>query len=245
MKKILLTILSLGFLLSPSFTKAQTFTVTADTVWANVSGSQAVHNDITNTTAPGGLVIKWKCIASDFPATWLVSSVFGICDNQTCWPNTGDVDLWNYATNTGNQHTSNPYTIGTAGTFDLNLDFTSVPVGCHYMKVEMWDGASYTKNVTFVICKVIPSAVQNIANASEPNISLYPNPARDEINVVYEGTDVKNIGVYNIIGKLITVYKVNGRSANLNLENTPAGIYFVKLMNGNGQVVATRKFTKQ
>jgi hypothetical protein len=77
-------------------------------------------------------------------------------------------------------------------------------------------------------------------------VSLYPNPANSEVNVVYdEAADIKSIGIYNIIGKLMTVYKVSGKSANLNIENIPAGIYFVRLLNGQGQVVVTRKFTKQ
>ena len=41
------------------------------------------------------------------------------------------------------------------------------------------------------------------------------------------------------------VYKVNGNSANMSLENMPGGIYFVRLVNSAGNIVATKKFTKQ
>jgi hypothetical protein len=76
--------------------------------------------------------------------------------------------------------------------------------------------------------------------------SLYPNPALNEINVVYDGSaDVKDIAVYNLIGRVMMVYKVTGSSANLNIENIPAGIYFVRLLNTHGNVVITRRFTKQ
>jgi hypothetical protein len=76
---------------------------------------------------------------------------------------------------------------------------------------------------------------------------LYPNPAHNEVNLVYNTTaDIKNIAVYNIIGKVIAVYKVTeNNSANLNLENLPSGIYFARLINSQGNVVVTRKFTKQ
>jgi hypothetical protein len=81
---------------------------------------------------------------------------------------------------------------------------------------------------------------------SANDVLLYPNPANNELNVVYDGSaDIKNIGVYNIIGKLLTVYKVSGASANLNLEHIPSGIYFVRLLNSQGNAVVTRKFTKQ
>ena len=91
----------------------------------------------------------------------------------------------------------------------------------------------------------VPTAVTNINN-QESNILLYPNPAREELNVVFSATaDIKTIAVYNIIGKVLVVYKVTGDSANMNLENIPSGIYFVRLTNSHGDVVVTRKFTKQ
>lgn len=80
-----------------------------------------------------------------------------------------------------------------------------------------------------------------------PEIVLYPNPAINELNVLYDAkADVKNIAVYNLIGRLMTVYKTaeNG-SANLNLEGIPPGIYYVWLINSEGNIVATKKFTKQ
>ena len=136
------------------------------------------------------------------------------------------------------------------GDFHLALNFASATsTGSHYLNVFVQDVTSgiggYSKTMTFIINK-IPAAVTNINNP-ENNIVLYPNPAHDEVNVVYDqGADVKNIAVYNIIGKVLAVYKVtNNTSANLNLENIPSGIYFVRLINSHGDVVVTRKFTKQ
>ncbi|MFI5195872.1 MAG: T9SS type A sorting domain-containing protein [Chitinophagales bacterium] len=104
--------------------------------------------------------------------------------------------------------------------------------------------ATIPANTTDSVIKA-PAAVTNINN-TENEIILYPNPARDELNVVYSpNADVKTIAVYNIIGKVIAVYKVTSAGANLNLENIPSGIYFVRLTNSHGDVVVTRKFTKQ
>lgn len=77
-------------------------------------------------------------------------------------------------------------------------------------------------------------------------IAVYPNPAYGELNVLFDiNTGIRNITVYNLIGKAITVYKVNGNSAKLDTENLPSGIYFIRLIDGQGRVVATRKFTHQ
>ena len=98
--------------------------------------------------------------------------------------------------------------------------------------------------MTFVFYKVgdgVPAVNMQLNEAV-----LYPNPAKNEVNLVYnEASDVKNIAVYNIIGKVMAVYKVGSTSANLDLNNMPPGIYFAKLYSSAGNVVATRKFTKK
>ena len=127
----------------------------------------------------------------------------------------------------------------------MSLNFSTAEIGTHYLVVRLTDTSTgYNKDVRYIITKA-PTGVENVSNAAE-NVKLYPNPASNEINVVYDANaDVKNIAVYNIIGKVVSVYKVAGPSANLNIENIPSGIYFVRLYNSNGNVVVTRKFTKQ
>jgi hypothetical protein len=102
-----------------------------------------------------------------------------------------------------------------------------------------------TSYATFVVTANSTVAVNNVSKMNE-ELSVYPNPATSEINVVYGGaTEVKTAAIYNIIGKTMAVYRVNDNNANLSLENMPAGIYFLRLVNAQGQIVATRKFTKQ
>jgi hypothetical protein len=221
-----------------------TFTVVADTVPATINGGGGITDNITNTGAPGGLILKWHVIASDFPADWRSGGAFGICDNNTCYPNAGDTALWNGAS--GPAHFSVPYDYNQSRLFDLSLNYSTVALGTHYVTIAITDtaGAGYTKNITFIVTKA-PTRVPVTGNSEEKTL-LYPNPANNEVNVVYDANaDVKNIAVYNVIGKVMTVYKVTGNSANLNIENIPSGIYFVRLFNSNSNVVATRKFIKQ
>ena len=131
--------------------------------------------------------------------------------------------------------------------FGFFPNLTAAVSGTHWMNVTLTDFTSgsggYSKTITFVINHTA-LAVPNVNKATEVN--MYPNPAHDELNVVYDpSADVKTIAVYNIIGKVMSVYKVNGNSANLNTENMPSGIYFVRLMNSHGEAVVTRRFTKQ
>ncbi len=252
MKKTLLIVLMFLGVLAPGFVKAQTFTVPNDTVYTTIpvgTYHEDVFNNITNISYTTGLVINWHCVNSNFPADWCKQGVFGICDNKLCYSNTGDTMLWSRATNTGGQITSNTahaYALDTPGQFDMQISLPpNASSGTFFMTINLADYSStYNKNITFVFNRQT-TAVSNVNKVSS-DILLYPNPAMNDLNVVYDaGLDIKTIAVYNIIGKVMSVYKVPGTSANLNLENVPSGIYFLRLYNGDGENVVTKKFTKQ
>jgi Secretion system C-terminal sorting domain len=239
------------FVLSCLFIKlssstAQTFSVPHDTVYATVRGASIIHDDITNTTATQ-FKLRWHVLATDFPADWLTPTAFGICDNLTCLANSGDTLLWRTATSTsGSNFLSDFYMPSVPGLFDLNLDLSAATtLGSHWVTIAITDpGSFYTKNITFVINK-LPLGIKELQNTGA-ELTIYPNPARNDLNVVYDDLeDVKSIVLYNIIGKAVKVYRVNTTSANLNLENVPSGIYFLRLFDSKGSLLVTRKFTRE
>ena len=243
MKKILLFCGLIIGLFSFKTVSAQSFIMEYpnDTITnINLSGNT---EDFIHDTTSGNITITWAVIATNYPADWLAAT--GICDNHTCY---SDGSLWTGST--GPAHTNNTFGTGSALPSDTsdfhlqeNLTTANTP-GCYYMTVSLRDASSgEIKYVTFMPC-LFPASVPGVAN--DDDIRIYPNPAREELNVVYSAAaNVKTIAVYNIIGKVLNVYRVSGDSANLNLENIPPGIYFVRLMNAYGGVVATRKFTRQ
>lgn len=249
MKKILLLVLGAVTMLSSSIgLRAQSFSVPNDTVIVPAFATTATpHDDIKNLTG-SNVIVRWQVTACNFPADWLTATAFGICDNQLCRNNASNV-LWNSGTSSGTAYNSTYYgnsTHDSVGLFDLTLDLSAATsIGTHYVTINLQEfGGSTTRNITFIVSK-IPTAVPTVSSAVS-DVVLYPNPAREELNVVYDANaDIKNIAVYNIIGKAMQVYRVSGPSANLNLEAMPAGIYFVQLVNSKGNVVVTKKFTKQ
>lgn len=251
MKKIYFILLTLAGMAATFAARSQSFSMqyANDTVYTSIATTAGPGDYIKNNTG-SNIGLKWHVISTDpgFPADWLTPAAFGICDNFSCRANSSNL-LWNPATGTGGIFPAIYYANSahdSTGAFSLSLDFSSVAnFGTHWFKVNIWDTVSnYSRTVTFIINK-IPTAVPNINNTGS-DIVLYPNPAHDEVNVVYdESADIKNIAVYNIIGKVMMVYKVTSTSANLNLENFPSGVYFVRLMNSKGNVVMTKKFTRQ
>jgi Secretion system C-terminal sorting domain len=234
MKKLFTFITGILLLYSTGNLSAQSFTVAHDTVRiSDPSGLTLVPDDITPTS--GSVSLRWQVVACNFPADW---NNWGVCDNNLCYSSS---NLWpsmaykfsSAYTGTGDFH------------LQINLD-AATTLGCYYVKVRINNTGITTDTATevYVVCKTHPTATPVITSVND--VTLYPNPATDEVNVVFDANaDVKNIAIYNIIGKMMSVYKVNGNSANMSLENMPGGIYFVRLVNSAGNIVATKKFTKQ
>ncbi len=228
---------------TPCLRAQTTFSVQHDTVSsAPLLGVSTTIDDGINATT-GTTVISWKVVASDFPADWIAA--YSICDNYGCYPATS---LWSQTSGTLAAETSHPYGISPVGSFHLLVEFNSLnSTGCHFVTVRM-NNQSIPVDVgyeTYLICNNGTSGISGSIK-SPGEVMLYPNPAHDDISIVYDpGYDVRNVIVYNIIGKVMAAYKVSNSSASLNLEHIPPGLYFVRLLNSNGTVVATKKFTKQ
>jgi len=233
MKKLLLALLSLG---SVATANAQSFTTEADTVFATVGTTDVnIYNRITNTTgAP--FTITWKRVDDNIPASWKNSpAFFGVCDNYNCYSSTLIFG--------STSHTSSNYNPGVAGDFHVQLTPAGAS-GTYFITLNL-DGGGTSKNITYVFNK-FPTAISNVP-AKNTDVSLYPNPARNTLNVSFdENAGVKTIAVYNLIGKAVSSYRVNGGSnAQLDIDNIPAGIYLLRMLDAQGRVLATRKFTHQ
>lgn len=217
---------------------AQIFSVAHDTVCFTAPlGDSSVFDSIYTTGSP--ISVKWNVepFRSDFPSDWISNTSGGstaFCDNSYCYGSgidiSGTVETTTYAAPGGPFH------------MQINLTGATTRTGTYYMTVKFNSGSENAYE-TFIVTYPNTS-VPMVQNADE--ILLYPNPATTSVNVVYDQSlEIKNVAIYNIIGKLMSIYKVSGNSANLNTENLNAGIYFIRLMNAQGEVVAVRKFTKQ
>jgi hypothetical protein len=241
MKKVF-TLLSLaGALMAGNGASAQSISVQHDTVSFSTGGSYEAHNDITNLTG-SALTLQWRVVSSNFPTDWMANT--GICDNSTCISGSG---LWPAGTTYESVY---PVTTAAQG-FKFQTDLASSSGvstnGTFYVRVRInnkFGTATDEAFETFIVTRST-TGVSTVKVNNE--VALYPNPATSNLNVVFDpSSDVKNIAIYNIIGKQMNAFRVTGNSsASLNLENLPSGIYFARLLNGNGDVVATKKFTKQ
>jgi hypothetical protein len=132
----------------------------------------------------------------------------------------------------------------------------SVGAGIYYAKVYPAGSANsatscYTLKVqTVTATKAITTATNVTATATMENvnpkftISLYPNPAGDQLNVWVEGVDKKTeIKVYNLMGKLVMQQENGNTLTQLNISKLSAGFYLLKV--NNGKEIRSAKFIKQ
>lgn len=235
MRKIVY-LLALPFLFAANTSSAQSFTMQKDTVSSAASGYADIYNNLTNTTADT-ISVTWRIIAETLPQSWKDHGAFGLCDNVQCYPPsilTGTLQMTD--------------TIGAGKQMALKMQFDAssssvVPGGPYYVVTEISHGST----MDTVVYKLNKWAT-NVAkmNTDKDDVMLYPNPAKDEVNITFsKDLGVKTIAIYNLVGKQMAAYRTNNNSAKLDIEKIPSGIYFVRLMDNTGRVVATRRFTHQ
>ena len=81
-------------------------------------------------------------------------------------------------------------------------------------------------NVKMPLCGTVVSSISTDELANEDGMKVYPNPAKDFINV--EGLkDCKTLQVYDITGKLVLQKTINNDREVLNVSNFENGTYYI------------------
>ena len=77
----------------------------------------------------------------------------------------------------------------------------------------------------------------------EQMISLYPNPNNGRFTINNEQLIMNNVQVYDVYGKLLKTVEVNANTAELDVRELSAGMYFVRISTEKG--VVTKNFVKK
>ncbi len=76
-------------------------------------------------------------------------------------------------------------------------------------------------------------------------IIVYPNPATTEFTINAEGTKIKEIKIYNVLGEMLKSFdklKITG-SETIDISILPSGIYFIQVKTEQGLI--RKKFVKE
>jgi hypothetical protein len=87
------------------------------------------------------------------------------------------------------------------------------------------------------------SACTAIEENEMNTISIFPNPATQDITVSTAGEGSKSITVTDVSGKVVLAVNTESSSYKINIENLSSGVYHVRVRDGNNSKDA--KFVKQ
>jgi hypothetical protein len=78
--------------------------------------------------------------------------------------------------------------------------------------------------------------------ADEQTMDVYPNPFSENITVTTSAA-VNNLSIYNSLGELVRIVKIENGTADLHLGDLAAGIYVIEAQTETG--IVTKRIIKQ
>jgi len=212
---------------------------TSKMYWATPGGDLQVYNKAYNKTSTP-IRLKWQVLDFHLDPAWTCG---GICDNIMC--HTATPDLVDGTTiKTTDDIAPKTFMIDNHVIFNGDAAANNTK---SWATIKYTDQFSFDTAVATFIAYKNATGVVNVVRADD-NVTIFPNPAQNYIDVLYSSSaDVRTISIYNIIGKLVSVYRVSSTtSAHCEFNgDMPSGIYLMRVADSKGNVVATRKFTRQ
>ncbi len=88
--------------------------------------------------------------------------------------------------------------------------------------------------------KFTPNTLTDVDEINNINVSVYPNPANDVINIELDKD--ANIEVLDILGQIIKTINNNNKETTIDIKNLPSGVYFVRIT--TDKEIITKKLIK-
>jgi len=114
---------------------------------------------------------------------------------------------------------------------------TLLSLGIENLTVSL---GNYSKNISI---NIVDIETADPSQTIENGIYVYPNPAKDFINLNLNGIQADKMDIYDITGRLISTYNINSESTKVFTGNLKSGIYLLKFYN-KSQIVTILRFAK-
>lgn len=163
------------------------------------------------------------------------ATIYNFTDNS--FTNSGTVSNWQWnfgdpASNTNNTSTlQNPqHTFSAGGTYTVCLKVTG------YV-----NGATCTDSFCTQIV-VIPMGIGSTQSAA---IQVYPNPAKNNLVIDYNGSSKLIATLTDVYGNVVLTTNLLQQHNNINTASFAAGVYGLKLMRENGEIIGVQRVMLQ
>jgi hypothetical protein len=94
----------------------------------------------------------------------------------------------------------------------------------------------YVNNFVRVVRDLSPTSIEENKTF---NFNVYPNPARNKVEITTEN-DIKTIIIYNLVGEKLLEQSANNRKTIINTSEFSDGIYIINVISENGEMSSNR-----
>jgi len=136
------------------------------------------------------------------------------------------------------------YAVGEAMNFKLYRESTGEVFDVAFTydpNYPNYDGTFATYGVSSVVGMTM--SITSINEVNDNNVQVFPNPAREVINIVSD-LNVKNITLVNYVGQTVYSQNVNGNTFQVNVSDFGTGMYMVRIETVEGTIITKRVAVK-
>ncbi|MEO6168392.1 MAG: T9SS type A sorting domain-containing protein [Chitinophagales bacterium] len=230
MKKLFTLSLALFSLILIS--KAQNANINIDPATVDLSVYAADYGDANSTvynTSNAARTFRWIRSNIGAPSAWTTT----VCDKNNC-----------YSTTTSSQDFV--LNAGASGLLRLTVNPNGVTGNATYQVLVYDINDSINSNTVFTV-NVTAYDMTGINDPINGGVSLYPIPAKDLLNVNFDGLkNVTSIAIYNVVGqklKTVNVY-AGSKTVAIPVSDMKKGVYFIRVYSNNTEAI-TKTFTKE
>ena len=91
----------------------------------------------------------------------------------------------------------------------------------------------------------VSSYTNSISEQHLTLVDIYPNPVLDNLFIKSQNIQDLNISIYNTLGQNVYTSKIQSENNSINLSGLKKGIYFINIMDENGDVLLSKKILKE
>ena len=81
-----------------------------------------------------------------------------------------------------------------------------------------------------------------VVNTAQHQLSCFPNPAKDHLNIVCSDNSLECVSIFNTSGRAMGHYKLVQSNNTIDISNLPVGVYYIKILGNEGCII--KKFEK-
>ena len=124
---------------------------------------------------------------------------------------------------------------------DSSLTYRWFANGQGFPIVEITMNKAWTQDSTADYIVSTNTGVPQLSN-NNSKISLYPNPASTELNIMNNGNETSYLFVYDVMGRLIDNIQLKDKITTISTSDYANGLYTYRVLNADNIPIATGKF---